>query len=375
MPLLLEEDSIIPPIINDKSALNALLKSTSLLIIDEVTMATRKMCNAIDRSIREALGSTKPFGGLTVVWSGDFRQTLPVVNKGGKAETLHETVKESDLWHLVKTYTLTKNMRLSKGDDTQQFSEYLLRIGEGREEVKIEPDMVKIPDNLRSMAENSADFCREIFPNLKEKATKFQKDLATFKKLQKDQDEGINSWSNWLMSRAIITPTNAMAEEINQTLIRELPSDGARIYRSFDSVVNDCDQHNFPTEYLNTLQLSSIPPHVLELRIGCPIMLIRNLDIRNGFVNGSRYIVTGLGERVIEAMVATGPHYGKVLMIPRIIFKPEDKTIPFEFQRKQYPIKLCFGLTSNKSQGQSFQNVGIYLQEPFFGHGKICGKK
>ena len=134
MPLLLEEDSIIPPIINDKSALNALLKSTSLLIIDEVTMATRKMCNAIDRSIREALGSTKPFGGLTVVWSGDFRQTLPVVNKGGKAETLHETVKESDLWHLVKTYTLTKNMRLSKGDDTQQFSEYLLRIGEGREE-------------------------------------------------------------------------------------------------------------------------------------------------------------------------------------------------------------------------------------------------
>jgi hypothetical protein len=80
------------------------------------------------------------------------------------------------------------------------------------------------------------------------------------------------------MSRSIITSTNAVADEVNQMLVRELPSQDGRIYRSFDSVVNQNEQHNFPTEYLNTVHLSSIPPHVLELRIGCPIMLIRNLD-------------------------------------------------------------------------------------------------
>ena len=44
-------------------------------------------------------------------------------------------------------------------------------------------------------------------------------------------------------------------------------------------------------------------------------------------------------------------------MIPRIPFKPEDKTIPFEFTRKQFPIKVCFAIKSNKSQGQTLDKV------------------
>ena len=70
VPILLEEDSVIAPMINEKSALHALIKQTSILVIDEITMATRRMFNAIDRSLREVLQSEAPFGGLTVLMSG-----------------------------------------------------------------------------------------------------------------------------------------------------------------------------------------------------------------------------------------------------------------------------------------------------------------
>ena len=90
-----------------------------------------------------------------------------------------------------------------------------------------------------------------------------------------------------------------------------------------------------------------------------------------GHVNGARYIVTRLGERVIEAKIATGPFANNTILIPRIIFKPEDKTIPFEFQRRQFPIKVSFAMTSNKSQGQTFRQVGIHLKEDMFTHGQV----
>ena len=70
VPILLDEDSVIAPMINEKSALHALIKQTSILVIDEITMATRRMFNAIDRSLREVLQSEAPFGGLTVLMSG-----------------------------------------------------------------------------------------------------------------------------------------------------------------------------------------------------------------------------------------------------------------------------------------------------------------
>ena len=100
-------------------------------------------------------------------------------------------------------------------------------------------------------------------------------------------------------------------------------------------------------------------------------MLLRNLDPKRGHVNGARYYVKRLSGKVIHAVLAIGPHKGEEILIPRIKFHPEDKTLPFEFERCQFPVRLCFGITSNKSQGQTLKRVGLYLKNDFFGHGQL----
>ena len=100
-------------------------------------------------------------------------------------------------------------------------------------------------------------------------------------------------------------------------------------------------------------------------------MLMRNLDPKRGHVNGTRYIVKALYPRIIFAEIAVGPYKGNEIMIPRIAFYPKDVSLPIELERKQFPVRLCFAVTSNKSQGQTLKYVGIYLNQDFFSHGQL----
>ncbi|XP_021748546.1 ATP-dependent DNA helicase PIF1-like [Chenopodium quinoa] len=75
---------------------------------------------------------------------------------------------------------------------------------------------------------------------------------------------------------------------------------------------------------------------------------------------------------VIEAEIMTGHCKGTRVFIPRIPLKTaEDAKLPFEMIRKQFPVKLCFALTINKSQGQTIPHVGIYLPKHVFSHGQL----
>ena len=75
--------------------------------------------------------------------------------------------------------------------------------------------------------------------------------------------------------------------------------------------MNTFQLHAFPVDYLNTIDVNSMPPHLLQLKKGVPIMLIRNLDATRGHVNGTRYIIRELRKRVILAEIAVGPYKGK----------------------------------------------------------------
>ncbi|XP_071707931.1 uncharacterized protein [Rutidosis leptorrhynchoides] len=150
----------------------------------------------------------------------------------------------------------------------------------------------------------------------------------------------------------------------------------ARSYLSSDSICQsdrdaDFNSELYMTDYLNSINIGGLPKHDLRLKVGVPVILLRNIDQSGGLCNGTRLQVIQLCEKVIKAKVLTGTHVGKIVAISRMLIVPSDKRIPFHFQRRQFPIAVCFSMTFNKSQGQSLANVGLFLPKPVFSHGQL----
>lgn len=180
---------------------------------------------------------------------------------------------------------------------------------------------------------------------------------------------------DYLRERAILTPLNENVGKINREVLGRLPGD-CTVYRSSDSICkgscnNAADDILYPPEFLNSLKYSGVPNHELEMKVGVPIMLLRNLNPKKGLCNGTRLIVTRCYRILIEALIITGNKSGEKTYIPGICMSPADKTMPFVLKRKQFPIAVCYAMTINKSQGQTLKNVGLYLPNPAFGHGQI----
>lgn len=139
-------------------------------------------------------------------------------------------------------------------------------------------------------------------------------------------------------------------------------------YYSVDTVIDADEAAHFPTEFLNSVDIPGLPPHELELKIGVPIILLRNLRSPK-LCNGTRLVVKQLLPNVIQAVIISGSSaIGESVLIPRIPLIPSD--LPFEFKRLQFPVKVCFALTINKAQGQSSEVVGVHLESHCFSHGQ-----
>ena len=137
---------------------------------------------------------------------------------------------------------------------------------------------------------------------------------------------------------------------------------------SIDSTTTDDEAVLYPTEFLNSLNPSGLPRHLLCLKIGSPIVLLRNLDPPRA-TNGTRCIVRRVIGKILEAEITAGNYKGELLRIPRIPLIPTD--LPFTFKRLQFPVRLCFAMTISKSQGQTFRVVGIDIRESCFTHGLL----
>uniref|UniRef100_A0A7E4URS8 ATP-dependent DNA helicase n=1 Tax=Panagrellus redivivus TaxID=6233 RepID=A0A7E4URS8_PANRE len=314
------------------------LREVDIIIWDEAPMAPKLALEAVDSLLQDVMNTSEPFGGKTVILGGDFRQIPPVVPRASRYEIVKSTMKQSTLWQLFKKFSLTENMRAQSGD--AEWPQFLLDIGNGlMEEVNIPADMLC-----------TGDLIQDIFGD----ATT-SKDMET------------------LMNRVILTPRNSDCLETNIRILIHLPGE-EHVYQSIDETVCDpgVDPNNFPVEFINTLTPQGYPPHKLHLKKGAVVMLLRNLRIHRGLCNGTRLIVQDMSKYHIGCIIATGASKGEYVILPRVTFLPnENDKSPVKLKRRQFPVRLAFAMTINKSQGQTFERVGLDLTTGIFSHGQL----
>ncbi|KAK9675526.1 hypothetical protein RND81_11G012700 [Saponaria officinalis] len=165
--------------------------------------------------------------------------------------------------------------------------------------------------------------------------------------------------TQYFQERAILAPTHDIVESVNDHVLALITGE-ERVYLSSDEISKEEDnvgvRELYSYDVLNTIRCLGLPNHALRLKVGAIVMLLRNIDQSSGLCNGTRLVVTNLGSRVIRATVITGSKVGLKVHIPRITLTLSDVTkfpVKFEvkFERKQFPITVCFAMTINKSQG------------------------
>ncbi|XP_074356466.1 uncharacterized protein LOC141696185 [Apium graveolens] len=343
--------------VKQNTFLAELIYSTSLVIWDEAPMTHRFVFEAVDHTFRDIRSKvdpnvgTLPYDGLTMVLGGDFRPVLPVIQKKGREEIVATSISKSRLWQYCKVFTLRENMRIERNvpkvtirGKKVQFRDWVLSLGDGLEQTIIigddpEPSWITLPEEASTKNWNRPlCFC----------------------------------WSALEIHPIFSVLSIGIYVSMDHFI---LPGE-FKVYKSYDSIckgssTSEADEVLYPPEYLNSLKSSGMPNHEIAVKVGAPIMLLRNLNAKKGLCNGTRLIITRCYPFLIEALIITGTRIGDTTYVPRITMCPADKTVLFVLKRKQFPIAVCYAMTVNKSQGQTIQNVGLYLPDPIFGHGQM----
>ncbi|CAN0273274.1 unnamed protein product, partial [Scytosiphon promiscuus] len=350
--------------VEKQSSRAQLLRMADAIFWDEAPMTHRHGHEAVERCLRDVMGNDLPWGGKIVVMGGDFRQILPVVRRGSRAQVVSACVNQSALWRGVRLLQLRINMRVLRAgmDDPhlREFCAWQMRIGNGTEEdargsavAPFTERLVRIPDDLIVAGEDPCHLINAVFPN-----------LDAF------GPNGDHEARLAFTRRSVLAPRNDDQRSLNEDIMRRVPVEEFESL-SVDGTADMDSSVIYPGEFLETLTPSGMPTHRLVLKVGAPFMLLRTINPSTGLFNGTRCLLIAASQSVLHAEIATGPNARQRAFVPRCKLTSSEGELPFVLTRRQFPVAPCFAMTVNKAQGQTLDRVGIFLRRPVFSHGQL----
>ena len=227
-------------------------------------MLHKHASEAVDRTFRDTLcRPNNPLGGKVIVFGGDLRQYLPINPGAGRAKVVSACINRASFWPSVVRLSLLENLRLSTPNlryherrRRREHAVFILRVGNGTVAHPIggfEGD-VEIPPAKSYTTTDSSDLIHEVYGVA-------AANLGNTK---------------YFAQRAILTPLHVNVRRLNAAFLNFVPGDKNAAAR-IDAVSADDDAAEWRTEFLNTVDVPSFPSHELELKIGCPNMIMRNI--------------------------------------------------------------------------------------------------
>ena len=230
------------------------LEQAAVLIWDEASMVSDAVADCVDRSLQDIFKSDLPFGGMPVLFVGDFRQLLPVVQRS-RGE--HHTIQKCGWWKDVRILRLQQNWRCQQPEWLQLLDD----VGMGR------CDVIEVP-------------AVAVRPTVDDVIAHVWSDAAL----------------NPTDSKAVLTLTLEDAAMVNSTVIGGLPG-ASTLALSVDTYVDCKEPDMYPEDFVRGLFISGVPPGQLELKVGGRYIIIRNIDQQNGIVNGAHILCTSVTQR------------------------------------------------------------------------------
>jgi PIF1-like helicase len=211
----------IPIIINESSTCSIsrgsqcaeLLQATHLIIWDEALMQHCHIHEAVNHTLKDVLQSDKPFGGVPVVFGGDFHQILPVIERGSRPQIVGASLQHSVLWQNIKILHLKINMRLNTAVLAEQaFAKWQLEVGKGGH--TDESGSIELPNHFKCPENTVASLIDTIYPGISDHAQ------------QLDQ---------YFSERVILSSKNDDVDDLNHSILQKFPGE-ERVFHSADSV-------------------------------------------------------------------------------------------------------------------------------------------
>ncbi|EFP86599.2 uncharacterized protein PGTG_12981 [Puccinia graminis f. sp. tritici CRL 75-36-700-3] len=337
----------------------------SLMLINGMTAHSRfkiplnvkYAVEAVDQAFRSLMDNEQPFGGKIVIFGGDFRQTLPVVPGGSVLDQGRCCMISSAIWNDVFYFQLTQNLRLRASGDDQSarsnllrptgFAEWLLSVGNGSGQTDFTADIdiafgwVYRHSDARVVAERAI--------------VKTYGDMAV---ALNDPEAGrLNAYFG---NRLILAPLNSDVNRINAICSSRLPGE-VFVSHSINQMRNEEDGEDsdeaIPEEVLRTFSIPGFPEADIELKVGMPVILLRNLDLKRGLSNGTRLLVLAIRPDALRCRILTGSCTGAEIAIPRIRHGPK-----YSFASTRYLFSsTCWECTSTRPRvaGAKVQVTGL----------------